>query len=184
VKIIANGIANLTDARYFAAMGVDWIGFDVRLDSPLSIEHVMAFADWVEGPQFFLDVRGRSDDQIAEILGSFLAEGLLTDKATSLTHYAGKIITVLEHESAGNSLTDTLTDTLIYTQEQWQEGQADKQLDEAADVWIEIRNVTDYHILKGATNMISGIVLSGGNEEKVGVKSYDDLDELIDFIRG
>ena len=67
MKIIANRVTNLTDARYFAAMGVDWIGFDMGTDSQLSIEHVIAFSDWVEGPQFYLDVRGRSEEQIADV---------------------------------------------------------------------------------------------------------------------
>ncbi len=180
MKIIANEITNLTDARYFAAMGVDWIGFDMGLNSPLSIEHVMAFADWVEGPEFFLDVRGKSEDQIAEMLGNFQAAGLLIDEGVSLPHYAGKVIRAQEQGVSGNSPTDIL----ICTIECWQERGQGSNLAEAEEVWVVIDNVAEHDNLKAATDMISGIVVSGGDEQKVGLKSYDDLDELIEHIRG
>lgn len=179
MKIIANGIANLTDARYFAAMGVDWIGFNLGLNSPLTIEHVMAFANWVEGPKFFLDVRGRIETEIAEMLGNFQAAGLLSDARTSLQHYAGKTIGTLKN---GDGV-DSSTDTLIYTLEQWQQDATPGNSIVVEEVWVEISNVEEFENLKGSIEMISGIVVSGGDEQKVGIKSYDDLDELFEFVR-
>jgi len=179
VKIIAIGVANLTDARYFAAMGADWIGFSMGPDSPLSIEHVMAFADWVEGPEFFLDVRGRSEDQIAEMLGNFQAAGLLSDEGVALPHYAGKMITTYAHDDTNNDPTDIL----IYTHRQWLERTPDVYSNVAEEEWVKACNKEEYQSLKRTTDMISGIVVSGGEEQKVGIKSYEDLDELIECIR-
>jgi hypothetical protein len=178
MKIIANGITSLTDARYFAAMGVDWIGFDMGLHSPLSIEHVMTFADWLEGPQFFLDVRGRSEDQIAVMLGNFQAAGLLMDEGASLPHYAGMIIAT-EYSDAS----DRLAHTLIYTHEEWQKEVAQHTSIEADEVWVEIGSIAEYQMLQKGMDRISGIVVSGMDEQKIGVMSYDNLDKIIEVIR-
>ena len=161
-------------------MGVDWIGFNMDVNSPLTIEHVMAFANWVEGPEFFLDVRGRAETEIAEMLGSFQAAGLLSNARTPLPHYAGKTIGVLKN---GDGV-DSLTDTLIYTHEQWQQGVTPDNSTVVEEMWVEVSNVEEFENLEGSIEMISGIVVSGGDEQKVGIKSYDDLDELFEFVRG
>ncbi len=180
MKIIAIGIANLTDARYFAAMGVDWIGFSMGANRPLSVEHIIAFADWVEGPRFFLDVRGKPDVRIAEILGDFEAAGLLIDHGTTLPHYGGKVIRALEQVSTNH---DT-TDILIYSFDQWQASIAGaNNSHNAEEVWVNVQDTAEYLDLTGASDTISGIIISGGAEQKIGVKSYDELDELIERIR-
>jgi phosphoribosylanthranilate isomerase len=178
VKIIASGIINLTDARYFAAMGVDWMGFDMRMDSPLTITHVVSFANWIEGPDFFLDVRSRSIDQIGEMLGYFPAGGLLTDKEISLPNFAGKMIM----SPAKEERPDNLQDTIIIDDKQWRHMVSEGIFDSVAEIWIKIANVTQYRNLKAEMDNLSGIVVTGGDEQAVGLKSYDDLDELFDLI--
>ena len=51
-KIIANQITNLTDARYYAAWYVDWLGFDLRRTTQdnMALEEVKAMKEWIEGP--------------------------------------------------------------------------------------------------------------------------------------
>ncbi len=183
MKIIANGITNLTDARYFAAMGVDWMGFDMGQDSPLTITQVVAFADWVEGPEFFLDVRNRTVDQIAEMLGNFPAAGLLLDKQVSLPHFAGKRILSLAPDDTPTAALDRMQDTLIVDEEQWRQMGNTGIYDNADEIWLKIENVTQYQCLKAELYKLSGIVVSGGDEQKVGLKSYNDLDDLLNLIR-
>ena len=91
MKTAALGVRNLTDARYFAAMNVDWIGFDMSVDSPLTMEHILAFSEWVEGPRLLLDVRGRTPDEIATFLGDFNAHALLVDNNAELSMYSGLV---------------------------------------------------------------------------------------------
>ena len=180
MKIIANGVTNLTDARYFAAMGVDWIGFDMGTDSPLSIEHVIAFSDWVEGPLFYLDVRGRPEEQIAEMLGSFQADGLRTEEGVSLPHYAGKIISVRQNSDIVNDHADIL----IYSFEEWQQIISNNEAIVAEDAWVAVDNANEYRSLNTSIDRIMGIVVSGGDEEKTGLKPYDDLDEIMELVNG
>jgi len=46
----ASSISNLTDARYFAAWHVDWLGFDLTANglSVLSLPEVKEIKDWID----------------------------------------------------------------------------------------------------------------------------------------
>ena len=52
-KIKISQITNLTDARYFAAWGVDFLGFDINPESEhfSSPSIVAEISEWVEGPE-------------------------------------------------------------------------------------------------------------------------------------
>ena len=52
VKRIVTGVTSLDEARYFSAMGVDWIGFDAHRVDPAIASAIMG---WVVGPQFFAE---------------------------------------------------------------------------------------------------------------------------------
>ena len=58
IKIKASSITNLTDARYFAAMLVDYLGFQLDLshDERISPEEFHGIKAWVEGPQIVAQV--------------------------------------------------------------------------------------------------------------------------------
>jgi len=51
-RIKASNISNLTDARYYAAWTVNWLGLDLRAsaEQPLSLEAVKTIKEWIEGP--------------------------------------------------------------------------------------------------------------------------------------
>ncbi|NNK73205.1 MAG: hypothetical protein HKO94_08440, partial [Flavobacteriaceae bacterium] len=51
MKLIALDIANLTDARYFAAMGASYICFDPQ---NASIEQISAMMPWLDVKDFML----------------------------------------------------------------------------------------------------------------------------------
>jgi len=51
-KVIVQNITNLTDARYFAAWGVDYLSFNMNAESEyyLPWEKISEIIEWVEGP--------------------------------------------------------------------------------------------------------------------------------------
>lgn len=53
-KIKVSGINNLTDARYFAAKGVDFIGFDVNPESEqfVPLNTIKEIMQWISGVRF------------------------------------------------------------------------------------------------------------------------------------
>lgn len=162
MKTAALGIRNLTDARYFAAMNVDWIGFDMSVDSPLSMEHILAFSEWVEGPRLLLDVRGRTTDEIASFLAEFEADALFVDNNVYLDMYNGKVAK-MSHDSA-----DIVISTVPGSDS------AD------ADLWWIVNSPHQLHALEKLPNCT--IAVTGGDEHKVGVKNYDELDEIFEKL--
>lgn len=179
MEIIAIGITNLTDARYFAAMGVDWIGFDMRPESPLTTDHVVAFADWVEGPLFFLDVRGRHEQEIMAILDNFKADGLLLEEGIFSSHYTGKRIALRRNTNTF----DNPADICIHSHEDWMHRTASDLVHDVEEEWVTVGGVVEYQALMSAARIAAGIVVSGSDEDKTGVKSYDNLDAIIELIR-
>jgi len=61
-KVIAAHVANLTDARYFAAWGVDYMSYDLEEGSDTFIgqEAIKEIIDWVEGPKYLGHITGLS----------------------------------------------------------------------------------------------------------------------------
>ena len=57
-KVKAGGINSLSDARYFAGMGVDWLGFSVNPDSEnfVSLSLYKDIAGWISGPQRVIEI--------------------------------------------------------------------------------------------------------------------------------
>ena len=52
-KVKAGNITNLSDARYCAGMGVDWLSFPADVVDPTTYKEITS---WVTGPQFVLEV--------------------------------------------------------------------------------------------------------------------------------
>ncbi|NJN34709.1 MAG: hypothetical protein HC817_11125 [Saprospiraceae bacterium] len=72
LKIKANAITNLTDARYFAAKEVEWLSFNFIENAPDYIEPMRARAifEWVEGPKILGEFATLTDDEL-----TFYTEG-------------------------------------------------------------------------------------------------------------
>jgi len=56
-KVKAGNITNLSDARYCAGMGVDWLGFPADAVNPVTFKEI---TDWVTGPAFILELSEKS----------------------------------------------------------------------------------------------------------------------------
>ena len=164
MEIAALGITNLTDARYFSAMGVHWMGFDLRPDSPITLAHVQAIAEWVEGPRFMADVRGLSTDEIAEVLAGFDAAGLILEAGMELPYFAGTVFRVAPDDGACEGL-------IINEIE---------NVSDDSSLWKMIGQPSEVNDLD---DRISGVVISGGDEEQTGVKNYDVIDEIFDALQ-
>jgi len=76
VKIFANNISHLTDARYFAAWGASWMCYNVN---SLSLTEISAIKEWVEGPKHIINVIGIDPSEAAAMLTHEAIDGYLTD---------------------------------------------------------------------------------------------------------
>lgn len=62
-KVIASDITNLTDARYFAARGVDYLLFKME---DVDIDTITSIKEWVSGPKILLHFTEATKDIIDE----------------------------------------------------------------------------------------------------------------------
>jgi phosphoribosylanthranilate isomerase len=205
-KVKASSITNLTDARYFAAWEVEWLGFNLEAGSEDYIEpkNMNAIKEWVDG---------------VKIVGEFNLPDLETVQSA---------IEVLEIEQAQvGPFTDyntlkSISDLLPVMQEIVVE--KDTSLDSLRPIFDQNADMVEVFILNFDKNGIDwafirqnllkelkeliqehpillslnfdeknidsileelqplGINVKGGEEEKVGYKSYDELDEIFEKI--
>lgn len=175
MKLIAYDITNLTDARYFAARGACMVGFSATMSS---IEQVNAIKDWVDVPAFFLHLPAEASPEliwewqertgISTFLISSISEGTMAlfPQAKWITFFNGQdidyepayLFITAEHLNAWKEAEISLDETKVYVD--FKANQADLDIDDE----------------------ITGVIIKGSDEDKVGVKSYDAIDDYLDKI--
>lgn len=182
IKIIASSISNLTDARYFAAWAVDALSFDLET---IDRDEYFAIKDWVEGVNILLETKEEfSDLEIHE------ADGIIYMLDNS--NQTEDILSSKTKVSASLAILQTLSfkeNQIIRAGIEWHELDSEEQQNWIhfakehkcfLDLPISITDLEKY----AASDLIHGLVLRGGDEEKVGFKSYDELDQIFDIIEG
>lgn len=147
-KVIATHVTNLTDARYFAARGVDYLLFDM---DTISVDSALEIKEWVAGPDILLLFSSSSLSELDEAvikLSPLGISGKTADDVASISHLS------------------THTDIFPYTENS-----------------IEFNDVT-FVKLDHQTDLGSSeaLIIRGGEEEAVGIKSFDELDDVFDAL--
>ncbi len=208
-KIKASSIANLTDARYFAAWHVEWLGFNFSAGTAAFIAPIQAKAiqEWVDGPKIVGEFDLESSQEILEIakivaldgvqLGMYA--GLDTVMALNGRFFVIKEL-VIETQTDPATIEHLLDDFAPHVQlflfnfdksgMTWQNLEKSSQLSPAwlRDCCQRYPVLLSIAIPSEAARGIledlqpAGINLFGGDEERVGVKSFDELDALLEQL--
>lgn len=186
MKIIATDITNLTDARYFAAWGVDMMCYNIDPDreGSLSIAQFKEITEWVEGPKTGIKVDGLSIPETLSsndidiknvIIGPFIEKSDLPDSIQNIY----RICTLEE----GWQEEDKLILTISASADQLSSEEIEKIKSIASDKEVFLDGVfkaTDLAMIESLG--VTGIILKGGDEEKVGYKSFEELDEVLEAL--
>lgn len=208
IKVKAGLITNLTDARYFAAREVSWLGFPVG-NQPGMIEamKVKAIAEWVDGVEVVAEFGIEEPAAINSLaegigiktvqVGTFYTleqikqlEGLniikeivvndelgFTNLKEHLSQFSGHCMAfLLNFSAAGYSFEHLENNQTPYSIQQLYAICQSYPIILHLDCEVEkvTRLTTDIQPL--------ALSLHGGEEERVGVKSFDDLDEILDAL--
>jgi hypothetical protein len=180
VKLIASNISNLTDARFFAAYAPEVLilPWSSGLDLVNAIQWLEEVRPWIEGPDWAIrwSENNTSEDLLlaknAEIKVLVL-EGNNLDQAIMDFEYILEVSNqpiewLQDHRGRGIILNviSQLDKVAVFTL--------------TTDVYLKVRTISDWHQLEGIDHKIDGIVLQGGQEEKVGVKSFDEIHDLLE----
>ena len=207
-KVKASAVTNLTDARYFAAWEVEWLGFNLNqgTDDYIDPNAMVAIKEWVDGVQivgefnlpdletvqFAIDHLGIDQVQVGQLVDN---EVLLALREKLEIPIIQEIIIDGDEapETTINLLEEKkgLVDTFLLNFEQ---NKIDLFKDDFSlqdvlkDICSRFPVLIAAHFSAEQLNQLLekveplGISLKGGAEEKVGYKSFDELDEIFEEI--
>jgi phosphoribosylanthranilate isomerase len=180
-KVIASSISNLTDARYFAAWGVEAMGFDLRA---VSAAQVHAFKDWISGPKVIGEFSSSEGQEVIENAAKALGLDLI-----QLDVFAPKewdFATDVIREVIIENTTPEKGTYILKSENPRFELESHlpllKKFCTIADCYLDLNLKVDHYEIILSEVKPAGIVLRGGAEEKVGFKSFDELDEIMEFL--
>ncbi len=187
MRIIATDIANLTDARYFAAWGVEAMTYNIEPSSSNSLTSTQLeeIVNWVEGPAVMIKMEGLEvPENINAIKATIDIQGVIIGpfiEAKELPSFEKVYrICTLEDDTQEN-------DHLILSFPFEISKISDHQKEKIVSITKEKEVFLDANFTASDLDQIKdlgfvGIILKGGEEEKVGFKSYDELDEILETI--
>jgi len=191
-KVKISKVNNLTDARYFAAMGVDYLGFCCNSGTEMycTPSKIKEITEWVSGPQFVLEFDGwQHESDIINMLSTGIGHavhfGAFATYAATFevpvfkdfilenldeSDFVGVDFPVIRSEKSYHQLSDK-DESKIKDLAAQKRIFLDIQF-KAKDLWEVLQNLSVY-----------GLILRGGDEEKIGVKSFEELDEIFEILQ-
>ena len=207
IKVKAGSITNLTDARYFAAREVEWLGFRIgRGPGMIGPVETKAIAGWVDGVRIVGEFGLAAADEIWSVhegigfdavqVGMFM-QAEEVSRLKDLPVIKEVIVDenlpqsdLLDHLNTFAPLCDSfLLDFSAgpYTWDDLQQGRpwSVEALKEVLNIHPVILHL-DCRApqIEEMLGQLSPYALSlkGGEEEKTGIRSFDDLDEILDVL--
>jgi phosphoribosylanthranilate isomerase len=174
-------ITNLSDARYCAGMGVDLLGFRVipGPENTMSIKQFQEVRGWITGPKIVAELYGmdtstKIDSIIEDYRPDYLELGL-----NELPHITGAtvpLIVSLPSTEIGSITSHPLLKNISHLLlTNFGTGVATPQ---GVTVLVEVTTVTALENIPEAY----GIALNGSPEIRPGLKSYDELADVLEKL--
>ncbi len=203
-KIKATAVTNLTDARYFAAMGVEWLGFQLEAGSEnhMAPAAARAIKEWVDGVKIVGEFSFTPPEEMLEMaaligldavqVGMFatpedlskmtdtiiikevvvsgeMTEGQLWEHLEAFSPFCDLFL--LDFEKAG-IVWEGLPFQKSFLREICQRWHVMLRMDFSSEnIDLILEEIQPY-----------GVSVSGGVEERVGVKSFDELDDFFEKL--
>ena len=203
LDVFAGTIANLTDARYFAAREAKWLGFNMDKMNPSAVSEmeVNAIKEWLDGVEIVGEFGDISNEDLMGAIERIGFDAVLAGPFTSREAIEGLNIpvfkeVVVEPAMSENDLSNLLEDfegavayfVLDFDKNKVLPGSSNISLEFLKELSEQYQLIISFpwetYSIESAIQDASwaGILMRGGEEEKVGFKSFDDLDEILDFL--
>lgn len=203
IPIKANALSHLTDARYFASMEVAWVGFnlDPLAENTSSPAFIKAIREWISGPSFVGEFNYTPANDILTIAES---AGLDTLQLGPLFDYNELSVIPDSYTLFADIRIDSnIPDPAVNTFLQRHSGKINYYILNFSNIiepisvqWKDalVSLCQTYPIFiycNGDAQQVAeniqyfkpfGYCLSGGSEEKTGLKSFDELDDIFDKL--
>lgn len=170
-KVKVNRVTNLSDARYCAGMGVDFLSFPVASVDPKTYQEITS---WVAGPQFGIEIEAIDADKIHLYRSDFIqlkadlihliksdTKAVISLESTAWKDEKNKLLSVKNQISALEFELSQITESAI---------DAIQEASKDFDVFIQYNGSLDLQTLLQLP--LTGISLEGNSETKPGLKEY------------
>jgi hypothetical protein len=177
--ILVRNITHLTDARYFAAMGVDWMSIELNND-PTYFMRWHTLKDWVSGVKLAAEIITPDEMLIAKTIIDARPDGMVLHQIEVPEGLPGiqlffaivpgddkvfheAYFSIYPYGSLNQEQLLTLDPQTTFIEAEWTVAMLDQL------------------IQSGYTG---GICFTGGEEDVTGVRDYEMMDELLERLNG
>jgi hypothetical protein len=181
MQLIATGIRTLHDARYFAAMGASWIGFDL---SVMSIDEINAISEWVVGPQIFAELKTADPDQLFDLTQKTGIKGISIPAQDHIpSSFDGSLILRSDITDIGQDIPQNTIALISFRNTEMKEDALNRlgQFCSKYPCWLEV-NITHQDLIRDLKSIPAHGIAIRTIEDDVSDVIYDQYDALIESL--
>lgn len=186
LSVIIGDVTNLSDARYAAGMGVDYIGFniDTGSDNYVTAQKFNEITNWISGVGIIGEI-GANSPSNKEEYSSYISESIDITQldAESVLRIEGKELAFTEISKLLESSSNVLFYILDLSTDQIENDIT--ELTELCAKWpIYISTDFNHEILEKIIGDVkpTGIEIKGGIEDQPGFKDYDGIADVLEWL--
>lgn len=194
IMVKISGVFNLTDARFYAAAGADFIGFCMDETHPhfCDLPRIKEIVSWLEGPSYVLETYVEADEDKIDFY--------LQESGIRNIHVGPKVVSFSKkyddlnifREVDLNEWNHTELSTAKYLVLSSQKPVADilgedidvlRRLNQSYSCFLDFdwQNSIDVETVLNAVTP-KGLVFHGSAEEKTGLKNFDWMEEVFEML--
>jgi phosphoribosylanthranilate isomerase len=189
-QVKVSSIANLSDARYCAGMGVEWLGFPLQ---EITVEKFTEIRNWLAGVQIVGEFTKATADQIREAVAIYQPDVIEVDSSVSLVAIQSiEIPKILRVNIDTDNLPAIFTASAPYVSHFLLVGDSADSLtgmEASVEIWA-----AQYPIIVGLDipeadldewveqSSIQGIGLVAGEEDRPGFRDFTDLMTILEKL--
>jgi phosphoribosylanthranilate isomerase len=177
-------ITNLSDARYCAGMGVDFLGFRVIEGQPgmIPVKSFQEIRGWITGPQIVAEIYGiASAVELERVMQDFQPDYI--ELSLNELGRIGNAITVpyILNLPQGEELPSSISSKPAYILTDLKVNPSTSKYIPDFELLVHVNRVDELSVAVGQTG-ISGIALIGGSEIRPGLKEYEELAAILEAL--
>ncbi len=185
VIVKVSKITNLSDARYCAGMGVHMLGFTVvnGREGYVSPADFQEMRGWFAGPGVVAEIYGLTQPEVLQnIMESYrpdFLEGSLKELELLRSPGVPFLLNVADYPASFVAQHAGCSGTPAYLISQVTDAAALQDLSQHAPVLLQLPDAKAESYLNLP---VAGFVLSGTDEERPGLKNYDNLSNILELL--
>ena len=172
-------VTHLTDARYFAAMGVEWMSMELNED-PLTFARWHSLRDWVEGVSLAAELSTDDESILAKSIIEAKPEGIVARDLQHLHLTGGLRFFLLGDSPVPSDQREFITPILSFDSVMKKFDRL--QVSAAQQIFLEANWTPDLIQSVLDDGYRGGFCFRTTQEEKTGVKDFSRWDEMLELL--